>query len=92
MKRSNSPQKKEQEEMTARDLKNRDTNKMSEPEFRITIIRILARVKNRLKSLSAKIKEIKASQNVIKNAITELQSRSMPQWQGWMRQNRESVI
>ena len=47
---------------------------MSEPEFIITIIRILAGVKNRLESLSAEIKEVKASQDEIKNAITELQS------------------
>ena len=47
---------------------------MSEPEFRITIKRILAGVENRLESLSAEIKEVKNSQNEIKNAITELQS------------------
>ena len=73
-KRRNSPQKKEHEEKTARDLTNTDTSKMSEPEFRITIIRILAGVKNRLESHSAEIKEVKNSQNEIKNAITELQS------------------
>ena len=71
----NSPQKKEHEETTARDLTNTDTSKMSEPEFRITILRILAGVENRLESLSAEIKEVKNSQNEIKNAITELQSR-----------------
>ena len=44
---------------------------MSEPEFRITIIiRILAGVENRLESLSAEIKEVKNSQNEIKNATT----------------------
>ena len=59
------PQKKEQEETTARDLTNTDTSKMFEPEFRITIIRILAGVKNRLESLSAEIKEVKTSQNEI---------------------------
>ena len=48
---------------------------MSEPEFRITIIRILAGFENRLESLSVEIKEVKNSQNKIKNAITELQSR-----------------
>ena len=48
---------------------------MSELEFRIMIIRILAGVKNRLESLSVEIKEVKASQDEIKNAITELQSR-----------------
>ena len=47
---------------------------MSEPEYRITIIRIQAGVENRLESLSAEIKEVKNSQNEIKNAITELQS------------------
>ena len=57
-KRRNSPQKKEHEEMAARDLTNTDTNKMSEPEFRITII-MLAEVENRLGSLSMEIKEVK---------------------------------
>ena len=60
--------------MTARDLSNTDTSKMSEPEFRIMIIRMLAGVENRLESLSVDIKEVKASQVEIKNAITELQS------------------
>ena len=76
-KQSNSPQKKEHEATAARDLTNTDTSKMSEPEFRITIIRILAGVKNRLDSLSEEIREVKKkknSQNEIKNAITELQS------------------
>ena len=73
-KRRNSPQKKQHEETTAWDLTNTDTSKMSEPEFRIMIIRILAGVENRLESLSAEIKEVKNSQNEIKNAITELQS------------------
>ena len=73
-KRRNSPQKKEHEETTARDLTNTDTSKMSEPEFRITTIRTLSQVENRLESLSAEIKEVKTNQNEIKNAITELQS------------------
>ena len=46
---------------------------MSEPEFRIRMTRILAGVENRLESLSV---EIKASQDEIKNAITELQSQA----------------
>ena len=58
--------------MTARDLTNIDTSKMSEQEFRIRIITILAGVENRLESLSAEIKEVKSSQNEIKNAITEM--------------------
>lgn len=45
--------------MTARDLTNTNISKMSEPEFRITIVRIPAGVENRLKSLSTEIKEVK---------------------------------
>ena len=74
-KQRNSPQKQEQEETTARDLLNTDTSKKSEPEFRIMMIRIPAGVQNRLDSLAAEIKEGKASQDEIKNAITELKSR-----------------
>ena len=74
------------------DLINTDTSKMSEPEFRIMIIRILAGAKNKLKSLSVVIKEEKASQDEIKNAIIELQSRMDAMVQGWMRPSRESAI
>ena len=73
-KQRNSPQKKEQKETTVRDLNNTERSKMSEPEFRITIIRILAKVENRLESFSVEIKEVKGSQDEIKNAITQLQS------------------
>ena len=42
--------------MTARDLINTDISKMSEPEFRIRIIRILAGVEKSIESLSAEIR------------------------------------
>ena len=61
--------------MTARDLINTDTSKVSEPETRIMIIRIWAGVENRLESLFAEIKEVKANHDEIKNVVTELQSR-----------------
>ena len=38
------------------------------------MIRILAGVENTLESLSAEIKEVKATQDEIKNVLTELQS------------------
>ena len=47
-----------------RDITNTDKNKVSEPEFRIMIIRTLAGVKNRLESLSEEMK-VKASQDEI---------------------------
>ena len=52
--------------MTASDLTNTGTSKMSEPEFRITIVRILAGVENTLESLAAEIKGVETSQNEIK--------------------------
>ena len=90
-KRKNSHQKKEHKETTARDLTNTDTSKMSEPEFRITIIRILAGVENRLESLFAEIKEVK---NRMKFKMLQLSCNHgwMQRWQGWTRQNRESAI
>ena len=51
----NSPQKEEQEEMTARDFINTDISKMSDLEFRI-MIRILAGVEKSIESLSAEIR------------------------------------
>ena len=47
---------------------------MSELEFRITIIRILAGVEKSIESISVEIKEVKPCQDEIKNVITELQS------------------
>ena len=48
---------------------------MSELEFRITIIRILAGVeKKNIEFLYAEIKQVKSSQDEIRNAITKIQS------------------
>ena len=42
MKQKNSPQKKFQEEMTAKELIKTDINNITEQEFRITVIRLIA--------------------------------------------------
>ena len=72
-KRRNSSQKKEQEKMTTRDLINTNINKMSDLEFRTTIIKVLLGVEKSTEdtreSCSAEVKEIKSSQVKIKNAI-----------------------
>lgn len=70
----NSLQKKEQEEMTVRILINTDISKISELEFRTMIIRIVAGLKKSIESLFVETKEVKSSQDEIKNAITEIQS------------------
>ena len=70
-KQRNSSQKKEQEEMTVKDLINTNISKMSEGEFRITIIRILPEVEKRIEFPSVEI-EVKSSQDGIKNAVTEM--------------------
>ena len=70
----NSSQKKEEEEITVRDLINTDISKMSEREFGITILRILTGVEKSIESLFVEAREVKSSQDKIKNAITEVQS------------------
>uniref|UniRef100_A0A452VDF0 ubiquitinyl hydrolase 1 n=2 Tax=Ursus TaxID=9639 RepID=A0A452VDF0_URSMA len=78
--RKNSPQKREQEAvLTDRDLISMDISKMSELEFRITIIKILAGLKKSIEdsreSLSGEIKELKSNQVEIKKAINGMQSK-----------------
>ena len=60
--------------MTARDLSTQIQERCLNQNVESLIIRILAGVKKRLESLSAEIK-VQSSQDEIKNAITELQSR-----------------
>ena len=75
-----SPQQKEQEAVpTARDLINTDINKMSELEFRMMILKILAGLVKSMEdireTLSGEIKELKSNQVKIKKAINEVQSK-----------------
>lgn len=60
--------------MTVRILINTDISKISELEFRTMIIRIVAGLKKSIESLFVETKEVKSSQDEIKNAITEIQS------------------
>ena len=92
-KQRNLSQKKEQEQMTAKGLINTDISKLSELEFRTTKIGILARVENSAEFLSVQIKEIKSSQDKIKNAIKpRCNHKWMPRQQGWMKQSSKSAI
>ena len=65
--------------MINRDIINADISKMSEWEFKTTIISILAgfekSIEDTRKFLTAAIKELKSSQPEKKNAITEMQTK-----------------
>lgn len=75
---TNSPQKTDQEETTARDLLKMDISNASEQELRTTAIRILAgferSIEDTRETLTAKIKDLKTSQAEIKNVINEIQN------------------
>ena len=74
----NSPQKKGQEKITARDWLKKDINKYIEQEFRTTIIRLLAGLEKSIEDtremLVAEIKDLKTSKVEIKNATAEMQN------------------
>ena len=61
--------------MTAKGLINTDISKMSELELKTMITRILAGVEKKHRIPSAEIKEVRSSQDEIKNAMIETQPR-----------------
>ena len=75
----NAPQKREQEAVLTRDLISMDISKMSELEFRITIIKMQVElgeekhIEDTRKSVSGEIKELKSNEVEIKKAINEMQ-------------------
>ena len=77
-KQKNSLQKKFQEEMTAKELIKTDINSITEQEFRIRVIRLIAGLEKSIEdsreSIAAEIKELKHSHDELKNAINEVQN------------------
>ena len=83
----NSPQEKEQEAVPkARDLINKDIGNMSDLEYRMTILKVLAGLEKgmediretlsrEIKALSGEIKELKSNKVEIKKAINEVQKK-----------------
>ena len=79
-KRKNSPQKNLQEITTANELIKKDLNNITESEFRIIVIKLIARLENSIEdsrdSIGTEIKGIRNSQEELKkNAINELQNK-----------------
>ena len=79
----NTPQEKEETVPMARDLVNVDISNMSEIEFKMTLIKMLAGLEKsiedireslsgEIKALSGEIKEIKSNQVEVKKAINEV--------------------
>ena len=77
-KRKNSPQKNVQERTTANELIKNDLNNITEREFRIIVIKLIAELENSIKdsreSLATEIKGLRNSQEELKNAINEPQN------------------
>ena len=79
-KRKNSPQKNVQDITTANELIKNDLNNITESEFRIIVIKLIAGLENSIKdsreSLATEIKGLRNSQEELKNAINELQNKT----------------
>ena len=78
-KRKNSPQKNLQERTTANELIKKDLNTITESEFRIIVIKLIAGLENSIKdsreSIATEIKGQRNSQEELKNAINEFQNK-----------------
>ena len=79
MKQKNSPQKNLQEITTANKLIKKHLNNITESEFRIIVIKLIAGLENSIEdsreSIATKIKGLRNSQEELRNAINELQNK-----------------
>ena len=76
MKRKNSPQKKFQEVVTANELIKNDLSNITEQEFRIIVIKLIAGLEKSIEGSRESIAiEIRNSQEELKNAINEVQNK-----------------
>ena len=79
MKRKNSPRKNVQEITTANELIKNDLNNITESEFRVIVIKLIAGLENSIKdsreSLAIEIKGLRNSQKELKNVINEKQNK-----------------
>ena len=79
MKWKNSPQKKFQEEVTAKELIKTGLRNITEQEFRITVIKLITGLEKSIEnsggSIAMEIKGLKNSHDELKNAINEVQNK-----------------
>ncbi|KAF0877000.1 LORF1 protein, partial [Crocuta crocuta] len=78
-KRKNSPPKKLQEEMTARELLKTDISNITEQEFRTIIIKVIAGLEKSMEdireTMATNNMELKNNYDVLKNAINEIHNK-----------------
>ena len=78
-KQKKSPRKNVQEITTANELIKNDLNNITESEFRIIVIKLIAGLENSIEdsreSIAIEIKGLRNSQEELKNAINELQNK-----------------
>ena len=78
-KEKNSPQKELQEVATANELIKNDFSNKMEQEFRIIVIKLIARLEKSIEdsreSIATEIKGLKTSHDELKNAINEVQNK-----------------
>ena len=93
-KRKNSPQNNLQEITTANELIKKDLNNITESEFRIIVIKLIAGLENSIEdsrqSIAAEIKGLRNSQEELKNAINELQNK-MEMTTAWIEEAEERI-
>ncbi|KAF0887376.1 LORF1 protein, partial [Crocuta crocuta] len=79
MKRKNSPPKKFQEKMTAKELLKTDISNSTEQEFRTTVIKLIAGLEKGMEdireTIATKTMELKNSCDELKNAINEMHNK-----------------
>ena len=79
MKWKNSPQKTLQEVATANELIKNDLSNVTENEFKIIVIKLIAGLENSIEdsreSIATEIKGLRNSQEELKNAINEMQNK-----------------
>ena len=65
--------------MTAKELLKTDINNLTEQEFRIIVIRLIAglekSIEDRRESIATEIKELKNSHDKLKNVVNEVQNK-----------------
>ena len=75
----NSPEKNLQEITTPNELIKNDLNNITESEFRIIVIKLIAGLENSIEdsreSIATEIKGLRSSQEELKNAINELRNK-----------------